>query len=237
MGRKNKLWKFQQLATFENVYENFKEQEIGKVMHLGSEIQFADQWNVLFGNNNPVVLELACGKGEYTVQMAIDEPEKNFIGVDVKGARIWKGARRALDEKLKNALFLRTRIELLDQFIPVQSISEIWITFPDPFLKESKSNRRLTYHRYLDLYKRILINDGKVHLKTDSPELYEFTLESLRDYGVEPEVVLSDIYSGALPDARLEIKTYYERMHLEDGRKIKYVKFGLQAPKDDFMKM
>ena len=227
MGRKNKLWKFEQLGTLPNVFENFKEQEPEKVMHLMKEITIKEEWPTsVFRDSKPVVMELACGKGEYTTGMAALDMSSNYLGVDIKGARIFKGAKRAIDQNLMNVAFLRSRIELLGQFIPSKSISEIWITFPDPFLKESKSNRRLTYYRFLDLYKEILINGGKVHLKTDSPELYQFSLGSLEKYGIVPEIVNEDIYSGTLPDPRLEIKTYYEGMHLKEGKKIRYLRFG-----------
>jgi tRNA (guanine-N7-)-methyltransferase len=156
-------------------------------------------------------------------------PNRNFIGVDVKGARIWKGAGIALEEDLENVAFLRTRIEQLHLFFEPGEISEIWITFPDPFLQKSKSNRRLTAPRFLDTYKKLLRRDGLIHLKTDEPNLYAFTLETLEAY--ESAKVLyhsDDIYAlPELPMPELEIKTYYERMHLAAQKTIKYIRFRL----------
>jgi len=227
MSKRNKLMKFAEMAEFPNVYENF---DVGRpVLQTagGKEVEMAGRWaEGHFGNNAPITLELACGRGEYTLGLARMYPNRNFIGVDIKGARIWKGAHIALQEELPNAAFLRTRIELLEQFFQPGEISEIWITFPDPFLRNSKSNRRLTSPRFLETYRRLLPSGGKVHLKTDSPELYEFSLEILQ---AMPEIQLlvqnSDIYAGDLPLPELALKTYYENMHLADGKTIKYLCF------------
>ncbi len=227
MSRLNKLQKFAELLSFPNVYENFDARDPKLTGTDGATIDLKGRWaEGHFGNSNPIVLELACGKGHYTIGLAQRFPDKNFIGVDIKGARIWKGARGALDLELNNAAFLRTRIEQISHFFAPEEVSEIWITFPDPFLRDSKVNRRLTCARFLDRYRQILAPQGFIHLKTDSPELYEFTLETLaEDKGSELLYQDDDIYSKPLPDEVLDIKTYYELMHLEAKKTIKYVKF------------
>ncbi|MEM1318786.1 MAG: tRNA (guanosine(46)-N7)-methyltransferase TrmB [Bacteroidota bacterium] len=227
MSPLNKLQKFAELLRFSNVYENFDAKAPELLGENGVSVQLKGRWaEGHFGNNNPIVLELACGKGHYTLGLAQRFPNKNFIGVDIKGARIWKGAKGALDQGLHNAAFLRTRIEQITHFFAPAEISEIWITFPDPFLRKSKANRRLTCARFLDRYRQLLQPAGLIHLKTDSPALYEFTLETLGEYA-DSQILYQDddIYSKPLPDEVLSIKTYYELMHLEAGKTIKYVKF------------
>lgn len=231
MSKRNKLQKFAELLTFPNVYENFNPKAPQLHGVNGVPVDLKGHWcSKHFGNDNPVVLELACGRGEYTLDMARSSPNRNFIGVDVKGARIWKGAGTALEEELDNVAFLRTRIEQIGLFFAPEEISEIWITFPDPFLRKSKANRRLTAPRFLKDYQKILRQDGLIHLKTDERQLYEYTLEVLADF---PHAKLlyhdDDIYAKALPMPELEIKTYYERMHLEEGKTIKYIRFKLEA--------
>lgn len=229
MSRRNKLKKFAELLDFPNVLENFTPDTPQLTAANGSIVQLQGQWATgQFGNNAPLTLELACGRGEYTLALARRYPERNFIGVDIKGARIWKGASIALEEQLGNVAFLRTRIEQIAHFFAPAEVQEIWITFPDPFLRRSKANRRLTAPPFLDQYRRFLQPDGRVHLKTDSPELYAYTLETLAAY---PHAKLlyhdDDIYAGPLPSPELEIKTYYERMHLKAEKTIKYICFGL----------
>jgi tRNA (guanine-N7-)-methyltransferase len=179
-----------------------------------------------FENNNPIVLELACGKGDYTVALARDFPQQNFIGVDIKGARMWLGARIALETGLHNVVFLRTRIEFIERFFAPGEVSEIWITFPDPF--EGKAVRRLTSPPFIDRYRKILKPGGIIHLKSDSDLLYEFTLEVIQ---ADPQCKLlyahPDIYSIPLPYSELGHKTYYERKHLTEGRQIKYIRFTI----------
>ncbi|MCB0686968.1 MAG: tRNA (guanosine(46)-N7)-methyltransferase TrmB, partial [Saprospiraceae bacterium] len=221
--------KFAELLTFKNVYQNYSFKDPGLHYLDGESVERRGKWSeVHFNNQHPLVLELACGWGEYSLGLARQQPYKNFIGVDVKGNRIWKGARLALEESLENVAFLRTRIEQIEQFFSEGEVSEIWITFPDPFLRKSKSNRRLTAAHFLGKYKKILPPDGIVHLKTDSPELYEFTLETLAEV---PFCSLTyhdnDIYSKPLPHPALEIKTKYEQMHLEAGKLIKYVQIQM----------
>ena len=227
MSRRNKLQKFAELLAFPNVYENF-----GAELLSGSNGVMTDlrgQWAVRhFKNENPITLELACGRGEYTLGLARQYPNRNFIGVDVKGARIWKGAYTALQENLRNVAFLRTRIEQIARFFAPAEVSEIWITFPDPFLRPSKINRRLTSPFFLNEYRKILRLGGIVHLKTDEPNLYEFTLETL---AADPKAVLlyhsADIYAAPPPFEELTLKTYYEKIHLEEGKTIKYIRFRI----------
>lgn len=226
MARRNKLMKFAEMLTFPNVFENFNLKDPKLVGKNEEEVDFKGVWSKnYFNNDNPLVLELACGGGEYALDMGRTYPNKNFIGVDVKGARIWKGAKQALDENLNNVAFVRTRIEQIALFFAPNEIHEIWITFPDPFSRESKANRRLTSQKFLDEYAKILTDKGILHLKTDDTGLYEFTLETLQN---APNFQLlnhnADIYSGELPIPELEIQTKYEKMHLLDGRKIKWVK-------------
>lgn len=229
MSKRNKLQKFAELLTFPNVYENFDSKKPQLVGENGTPVDLMGKWaDVHFKNNYPVVLELACGRGEYTLGLARRFPQVNFIGVDIKGARIWKGARIALEEKLNNVAFLRTRIEQISLFFAPEEVSEIWITFPDPFLRNSKANRRLTAPNFLRAYRKILKSDGLVHLKTDEPNLFEFTMEVLeQDNEVEILYQDKDIYATPLPFPELELKTYYENMHLADGKSIKYVRFKL----------
>lgn len=198
----------------------------GKAME---EMDLQGHWaSQHFGNANPITLELACGGGEYTVGLAGRFPDRNFVGVDIKGARIWKGATKAQKENLPNAAFLRCRIELIPKFFAEGEVDEIWITFPDPFLKDSKANRRLTSPFFLEKYRPILRQGGIVQLKTDDPTLYEFTLETLQQ---DDRCTLlyqnDDIYASDLQFPELELKTYYERMHLEVGKTIKYVRFTI----------
>jgi len=187
-------------------------------------VHLKGNWNRdVFQNDNPIILELACGQGDYTRQMAEQEPNKNFIGVDIKGNRIWTASRLA--EKLPNVAFLRTNIEVLDHFFDRGESNEFWITFPDPFLKASKSNRRLTASRFLNVYRKILLDDGIIHLKTDSTELYKFTKEVLEEEKISVDVDLKNVYEVVREDKRLYLKTHYEKQHLMEGRIIKYLQF------------
>ncbi|KAA3637544.1 MAG: tRNA (guanosine(46)-N7)-methyltransferase TrmB [Bacteroidetes bacterium] len=229
MSKRNKLQKFAELLSFPNVYENFEAKNPQLTGLNAMPVDMKGKWaKEHFGNDNPIVLELACGRGEYTLGMARMMPDKNFIGVDIKGARIWKGAGIALEEELNNAAFLRTRIEQIAHFFAAGEIDEIWITFPDPFLRKSKANRRLTSARFLGEYKKILKKDGLIHLKTDSPQLFEFTLETLETYeGAEILYQDADIYSRPLPIPELGLKTYYEGLHISGDDTIKYVRFRI----------
>ena len=227
MGRKSKLKRFAEVATFPNVYEIDPSQESFISNQEGISKDLRGNWSGLhFKNDHPIILELACGKGDYAVALAADHPDQNFIGVDIKGARMWRGARTALDSSIHNVAFLRTRIEFIDRFFSEGEIAEIWITFPDPF--EGKITRRLTSPPFLERYRKILKPGGIVHLKTDSWLLYEFTLEVIHsDPRCHVIYTHPDIYSAPLDFEELEHKTYYEKKHLLEGRKIKYLRFTI----------
>ena len=187
------------------------------------------QWgSAHFGNNNPITLELACGAGEYAVGLAQMFPERNFIGVDIKGNRLWAGAKDALDAGLHNVAFLRTRIEIIRSFFEQNEIDEIWITFCDPFPRQSKDNRRLTSPYFLNIYRQILKPGGLVHLKHDDPDFYKFSQKTLaEDAACKILYENFDIYAEPLAYPELEMKTRYEEMHLEKGKKIKYLRFTI----------
>lgn len=229
MSSRNKLQKFAELLNNPFVYENFDPANDHLSWNMTENVNMKGKWNdIHFKNNNPITLELACGGGEYTVALAKAYPNRNFIGVDIKGARIWKGATQAMEEGLSNLAFLRTRIENINSFFGAEEIDEIWITFPDPFLRDSKSNRRLTSAPFLDRFRKILKKDGIVQLKTDSPELYDFTLETIAaDNRCNLLYTNDDIYASPLIDEALNIKTKYEMMHLSVGKTIKYTKFTI----------
>lgn len=229
MSNKNKLGKFADILSYPNVYENYDPKNPHLINGKDSQIDMKGTWvNEHFGNKQPLVLELACGRGEYTIALASAYPEKNFIGVDVKGARIWLGATIALNNNMKNVVFLRTRIEQIGLFFFEQQVDEIWITFPDPFLRESKENKRLTSPPFLDRYKQIIKPGAIFHLKTDDDTLYHFTLEKLAEYeGAKILYYKDDIYSESLVFDELSYKTYYEKSHLLHGRTIKYIKFTI----------
>lgn len=229
MGRKNKLKKFAEITKFNNVFEAFELGDGKLYKNFSEKIDLKGKWRKeYFRNKSSIVLELACGKGEYTNAMAGKFPDKNFVGVDIKGNRIWKGAVKAREDNLLNVAFLRTRIEYLDSYFESGEVNEIWITFPDPFVKPSKANRRLTSLYFLDKYKNITSKDARFYLKTDDTDLYNFTIATVQSH---PEYRLvsktSDVYSGEYSDI-LGIKTYYERKHLLKGKKIKFIEFTRQ---------
>lgn len=229
MSKRNKLQKFADLQQFPNVYQNFHHDDPYLEGIDGERVELRGAWaKKHFKNGQPITLELACGRGEYTLALAERFPERNFVGVDVKGARIWKGAYLAIQNEWRNAAFLRTRIEQIAHFFAPGEVSEVWITFPDPFLKKAKANRRLTSPRFLDQYRKVLPSGGLIHLKTDSPELYEYTLEVMETYEHAKLLIhQDDIYSEELVMPELAFKTYYENMHLRDQKTIKYVRIQL----------
>ena len=212
MGQK-KLARFAELKTFSNVLE-FPEHIKGK-------------WRQHFNNNNPLVLELACGKGEYALGLAQLYPNKNFIGVDLKGKRIWIGAKKAQAMKLDNVAFLRTQIDQVTDYFSKDEVEEIWITFPDPQLRASKAKKRLTHPKFLRLYKQFLVQNGRVHLKTDSPDLYIFTRQVINLYGCTLYIDDNNVYDKATVSAELKIKTHYESLDIAGTNRIHYLCFSL----------
>lgn len=185
------------------------------------------QWAQFFGNNNPIVLELGCGKGEYTVGLAKRYPNKNFIGIDIKGARFWRGAKTALEETLPNVAFIRTQIELVAHLFFSHEVSEIWITFPDPQIKYKRTKHRLTNPVFLDRYKQILSPKGCVHLKTDSEYMHGYTLGLLQGMGLPIAYANHDVYKNeGSPEEVLGIQTFYENQYLAVGKPITYLRFS-----------
>ena len=221
MGSKNKLKRFKENETFENVVQPSREEV------LNNSLGLKGNWRKnFFKNNNPLVLELGCGKGEYSVNLAKAFPEKNFLGIDIKGARFWRGAKIALEENLENVGFLRTQIELVDHIFEENEVDEIWITFPDPQIKYKRTKHRLTNADFLQKYKNILKPDGVVHLKTDSEFMHGYTLGLLQGLGETIEYAHHDVYgSQGAPEAVTNIQTFYEKQYLEIGKKITYIRF------------
>lgn len=217
---KKKLQRFAEMETFPNVIQPaFREV-------LGNDHPLRGNWHTgYFGNTNPIVLELGCGKGEYTTGLARRFPDKNFIGTDIKGARIWRGAKTAITDRLDNVAFIRTRIELISAFFAPGEVDEIWLTFPDPQLK--KSRKRLSSSRFLNSYARFLKNGGLIHLKTDNVVLHEYTLELVRHNKLEIRFQTADLYNSGIGSDILGIQTYYERQFLGKGMKITYLCFEL----------
>ena len=223
---KNKLARWKELTSFDNVIQP----EIGDVS--GKDHPIKGRWNKeIFKNENPVVLELGCGKGEYSVGLATRFPGKNYIGVDIKGARMWRGAKTSNENKLPNIAFLRTRIEFINSFFKTDEVDEIWITFPDPHPGGRNSNKRLTSPWYLNSYRQFLKNKGIIHLKTDNEELFNYTKTTVIQNNLEIIVSTSDLYSESLSDDILSIKTHYERIFLNAGLKINYICFRLDKEK------
>jgi tRNA (guanine-N7-)-methyltransferase len=212
MGQK-KIVRFAELKTFSNVLQ-YPEGIKGK-------------WNEFLKNNNPITLELACGKGEYAVGLGQLYSQKNFIGIDQKGNRIWVGAKKALQSQLVNVAFLRVQIDQLNDYFDSNEVSEIWITFPDPQLRTGKAKKRLTHPKFLRLYKQILIPGGLIHLKTDSPNLYRFTKLVIEKYDCTLIEDLEDVYKDGATNDELKIKTHYESLDIAKSNRIHYLKFTL----------
>jgi tRNA (guanine-N7-)-methyltransferase len=212
MGQK-KLIRFAELETFPNVLQ-YPEGMSGN-------------WYAFWKNDHPIILELACGKGEYAVSLGRMYPEKNFIGVDLKGNRIWVGAKKALTENLSNVAFLRTQIDQVTDYFGNDEVDEIWITFPDPQLRKSKAKKRLTHPKFLRLYQQFLKPGGLIHLKTDSPDLYQFTLEVIAMYQCKVHTNYDDAYAQPAIAADLRIKTHYESLDIAGSNRIHYLCFSL----------
>lgn len=225
MGKKNKLARFAENRILPNVFQPTREQALEGYKLKG---KWREQ---VFKNDNPLVLELGCGKGEYTVGLAKAFPDKNFIGIDIKGARFWFGAKEAHESGLSNAVFLRTQIELIDGFFEQNEVDEIWITFPDPQIKYRRTKHRMTHPEFLGRYKKILKKDGIMHLKTDSEFLHGYTLGLLQGQGHEILTAHHDIYGAPEyePNTPLlrEIQTHYEQLFSAKGKTITYIKFKI----------
>ncbi|EHQ42313.1 tRNA (guanosine(46)-N7)-methyltransferase TrmB [Myroides odoratus] len=223
MGSKNKLKRFRENETFGNVFQPSREEMIAKLPQKG-------KWaSEVFKNNNPIVLELGCGKGEYTVELARRFPTMNFIGIDIKGARFWRGAKTAVEEGLTNVAFLRTQIELIEFAFEKGEVSEIWITFPDPQIKYKRTKHRLTNTEFLQRYKGILTDDGVVNLKTDSEFMHGYTLGLLHGEGHEVIYANHHVYKNeGAPSVVTEIQTFYESQYLEQNKAITYIQFRIK---------
>lgn len=216
---KNKLAKFAELNTLDHVIQ------LSYSRLLSEGFPLRGKWNDgFFKNDHPVVLELGCGKGEYTVGLSRLFPQKNFIGVDIKGSRMWSGAKEVHHHEIRNSGFVRTNIELLSHFFAPGEVSEIWITFPDPQMKKAK--KRLTSTRFLSQYCQMLQPEGVIHLKTDSNFLYQYTLATIEANNFAVQVNTDDLYGSGMADEILGIRTYYEQQWLDRGKKIKYIRYA-----------
>jgi tRNA (guanine-N7-)-methyltransferase len=212
MGQK-KLIRFEAIKGFENVFEY--------------PVNAKGTWNGFFKNNNPITLELACGKGEYAVGLGNMHPNRNFIGIDIKGNRIWRGATNALEQGLKNVAFIRSHIDKVPDYFNAQEIEEIWITFPDPQLKGARAKKRLTHPKFLRLYQQILKPEGIIHLKTDSPDLYQFTKLIINLFELPLLEDMDNVYAGTNTKPELHIKTHYEGLDIAGSNRIHYLAFSI----------
>lgn len=223
MGSKNKLKRFKENETFPNVFQPTREELVDDT--FGLKGQWRDK---VYKNDNPLVLELGCGKGEYTVGLAERYPNKNFVGVDIKGARFWRGAKTAIEQKISNAAFIRTQIELIEHVFEQNEVDEIWITFPDPQIKYKRTKHRLTNLQFLERYKKVLKADGLVHLKTDSEFMHGYTLGILHGLGCEVLYANHNVYKlEGSPKEVTEIQTFYENQYLEKDKAITYIRFKI----------
>lgn len=224
MGSKNKQKRFNENETFSNVYQPSRDDLVK------SDYALKGHWNkTVFKNNNPLVLELGCGKGEYTVALAQKYPNKNFIGIDIKGARFWRGAKTAMEDKMTNVAFLRTQIELIDHAFGKNEVDEIWITFPDPQIKYKRTKHRMTNATFLERYKAILKEDGVVNLKTDSEFMHGYTLGLLHGAGHEVLYANHNVYKQeGSPEEVTSIQTFYESQYLEINKAITYIRFKIK---------
>ncbi|NVO02035.1 MAG: tRNA (guanosine(46)-N7)-methyltransferase TrmB [Bacteroidetes bacterium] len=218
---KRKLWKFAQLETFENAIQATSQ-------NFNQDFSLKGKWSKeYFKNDRPIILELGCGKGEYSVGLAEKYPDINFIGIDVKGERLWRGCTNAQEKNLTNVVFIRTQIQYIENFFQKDEVSEIWVTFPDPQPQPGKSQKRLTSPYFLEKYRNILREDSIIHLKTDNAPLFDFTLETINEEKHQLIYSTHDLYSKELIDDILNIKTFYENKFLQQGIPICYLKFKL----------
>lgn len=224
MGSKNKLKRFKENETFNNVIQPTREEVVS------GSFPYKGKWNSdFFKNNNPIVVELGCGKGEYTIGLAQRNPNINYIGIDVKGARFWRGAKTSQEENLHNVAFIRTQIELITDIFAKNELDEIWITFPDPQIKYKRTKHRMTNSDFLQLYKKILKPNGIVNLKTDSEFMHGYTLGLLHGEGHEVIYANHNVYKNeGAPSEVIEIQTFYEKQYLEIDKAITYIKFKIK---------
>lgn len=214
--------RFRENETFKNVIQP-ERQDVLNGFHLKGN------WSEFFGNNNPIILELGCGKGEYTIALAKKNPNINYIGIDIKGARFWRGAKTALEDNMPNVAFIRTQIELVDYIFAENEVSEIWITFPDPQIKYTRTKHRMTNSEFLKKYHTILKEDGVVNLKTDSEFMHGYTLGLLHGAGHEVIYAHHDVYkNNHSPEEVISTQTFYESQYLEQGKPITYIKFRIR---------
>jgi tRNA (guanine-N7-)-methyltransferase len=215
--------RFRENETFHNVIQPTREEMV-------NGFEWKGKWQSFFKNSNPITLELGCGKGEYAVALARKYPDRNFIGIDIKGSRFWRGAKTAIEEGLDNVAFLRTQIELVDSAFAKAEVSEIWITFPDPQIKYKRTKHRMTNPDFLDKYRKILQLEGVIHLKTDSEYMHGYTLGLLEGMGEEILYAHHNIYTNTeAPEEVIGTQTFYEKQYLEVGKAITYMKFKLRA--------
>ena len=224
MGSKNKLKRFNENKTFANVVEPIREELVNE------NFEFKGNWNkTFFKNDNPLILELGCGKGEYSVALAKKNPNINYIGIDIKGARFWRGAKTAIEENIPNVAFLRTQIELIDYAFATEEVDEIWITFPDPQIKYKRTKHRMTNAEFLKKYKQILKPDGIMNLKTDSEFMHGYTLGLLHGGGHEVLYANHNVYKQeGSPEEVTSIQTYYESQYLKEDKPITYIRFKIK---------
>ncbi len=219
---KDKLRRFAENLTFDCMIQP----EFEEIFHRDHPLK--GRWHEdFFHNDKPIVLELGCGKGEYTIALAQRDPDRNYIGIDIKGARMWRGAKTATEREMKNVAFVRTRIEFINSFFGEGEIAEIWITFPDPQLKTRRAKKRLTAPLFLKRYAQMLSEDGVINLKTDSQHLFAYTSAVINHFSLPCEVANDDIYGSGYADEVLSVKTAYEQMFLERGLPITYTRFSL----------
>ncbi|MFN8166900.1 MAG: tRNA (guanosine(46)-N7)-methyltransferase TrmB [Bacteroidia bacterium] len=220
---KNKLKRFEENLSFPNLIQP-------KIVYPPADHPLKGKWSAdFFKNDKPIVLELGCGRGEYAVNLAQKFPEKNFIGIDWKGARLWRGAKTGVEENISNLGFLRIQIQNLYAFFGEKEISEIWITFPDPQMQKTRERKRLTNAKFLEMYRRLMRNDGIIHLKTDNFPFYEYTLEVITPQHLPILKNTSNLYESDILDDVLSIKTTYEKIWLKEGARICYVQFRINS--------
>ena len=224
MGSKNKLKRFKENDTFGNVFQPTREEVVS------GQFPLRGKWNQdYFKNINPIVLELGCGKGEYSVGLADKYPNKNFIGIDLKGARFWRGAKTAVETGLKNVAFIRTQIELINHIFDENEVDEIWITFPDPQIKYKRTKHRMTNSQFLKLYKKVLKPEGVINLKTDSEFMHGYTLGLLHGEGHEVIYSNHNVYvNEGSPEEVTSLQTFYEKQYLEINKAITYIRFKIK---------